>query len=422
LPNPDDPFPIYEHQPKEIQLTPEEEKIIENDFNDKITLFYKSGNRCFIEAKQFIGYVILPSHIINIKPKVNRINFVNMIKYAMNLPQLKIPEIKLKEKINNYYHIIVLFLLEELDILFQKGLNSGYMQYDDNITTVKGKILFKEHLNSNYHRSDRIYCAFSELSPDIVENRIIKYTLDFLCHCNFSDEEIESKILSCYNKLNYISLTSIPLDVFQSIQYTPLNSHYKNILTLCELILKDSSIDGELIGDRTVKSFLIDMNQLFEKFVANLLKERLTSYEVESQKISYADTAEKRFKLIPDIIIKNQNKKSLFILDTKYKNLDKLPEKEDRNQVTSYSLFERVKDIGLLYSGIKSEPILNPIEMKEQINLYLLTFNVGDYDEKALEKMEEEKELEKMEEEFEQTCINFTKEVLTVLKHIEMAV
>lgn len=163
------------------------------------------------------------------------------------------------------------------------------------------------------------------------------------------------------------------------------------------------------------------MNQLFEKFVANLLNERLTDYEVESQKISYADKAEKRFKQIPDIIIKNRNKKSLFILDTKYKKLDKLPEKEDRNQVTSYSLFEWVKDIRLLYSGIKSEPILNPIEMKEQINLYLLTFNVGE-DEKELEKMEEEKELEKMEEEFEQTCINFTKEVLTVLKHIEMAV
>ena len=185
-----------------------------------------------------------------------------MIKYAMNLPELKTPEIKLKE-INNYYHILVLFLLEELEILFQKGLNSGYIPYEDSITTVKGKILFKEHLNSNYNRLDRIYCSFSEFSLDILENRIIKYTLYCLCHCPFNDENIESQLLPCYNKLDYVNLTSISLDFFKSIQYTPLNNHYKNIMTLCELILKDSSIDDEMIGERTIKSFLIDISNLF---------------------------------------------------------------------------------------------------------------------------------------------------------------
>ena len=344
--NQDNVIEISEYELKEIpsslEFSEEEEKIIEEDFEDKIKLSYRSKNRCFIESQQFIGYIILPNHIINIRPKVSGISFINMIKYAMNLPELKIPEIKLKE-INNYYHILVLFLLEELEILFQKGLNSGYVQYDDNITTVKGKILFKEHLNSNYNRQDRIYCSFSELSLDTIENRIIKYTLYSLCHCYFNDDIIESELLSYYNRFDYVNLTSISLDVFQSIQYTPLNNYYQNIMTLCELILTDSSIDEEMIGERTVKSFLINMNKLFEKFVTNLLKERLSNYKIESQIPSFADIEEKAYKIIPDIIIKNRKEKFLLILDTKYKKFDTLPEPGDRDQVASYSLFMNVK-------------------------------------------------------------------------------
>lgn len=400
---------ISEYELKEIssffQFTEEEEKIIDNEFKDKIKLLYKSGNRCFIESQQFVGYIILPNHIINIKPKVTGISFINMVKYALNLPELKIPEIRLKE-INNYYHILVLFLLEELEILFQKGLNSGYVQHDDNINTVRGKVLFKEHINSNSFRQDRIYCSFSELSIDTLENKIIKYTIYSLCHCHFNDRDIESKLLSCYKKLDGITLNSISHDIFQSIQYTPHNNHYRNIITLCELILKDSSVDDELIGEKTVKSFLIDMNKLFEKFVTNLLRERLVDYNIESQMTSYADTAEKAFKLIPDIIIKNTTGRLLLVLDTKYKKLDKSPESGDRDQVTAYSLFMKVRDIGLLYSGRKSDEdlVASPISLKQQINLHLLMFNLKAY----------------TESEFEQKCSNFIKDLSNVLRIIEI--
>lgn len=45
---------IEEYESKDISsylpFTLEEEKILEDEFNDKINLTYKSGNRCFIES------------------------------------------------------------------------------------------------------------------------------------------------------------------------------------------------------------------------------------------------------------------------------------------------------------------------------------------------------------------------------------
>jgi 5-methylcytosine-specific restriction enzyme subunit McrC len=390
----EEPIEVEEYETKEISshlpFTLEEEKILEDDFNDKICLTYKSGNRCFIESQQYVGFIILPGHKISIRPKIKGINFINMVRYALNLPELNIAEINLKE-IHNYFHILVLFILQEIDMLFQKGLNSGYTQSDDNLTTVKGKILFKEHINSNYHRPDRIYCSFSELSVDILENRIIKYCLYFLCQCYFNDKFIDSKLLSYYKKLDYVSLTPISLDNFKSIQYTPLNTHYKNILTLCEIVLKDSSIDAENIGERTVKSFLINMNELFEKFVINVLKSNEDKYQIKPQEEVFVDIDEKLIKRRPDIVIYDQIGTPLLILDTKYKKLDKLPDEKDFDQVTGYSTFMGVKNVGLVYAYNKSAYLQHnmPIKLKHDINLHLLLFdlsteNLIDFEERCL--------------------------------------
>jgi 5-methylcytosine-specific restriction enzyme subunit McrC len=185
--------------------------------------------------------------------------------------------------------------------------------------------------------------------------------------------------LSYYKKLDYVWLTPISLDNFKSIQYTPLNDHYKNILTLCEIVLKDSSIDAENIGERTVKSFLINMNELFEKFVFNVLKSNEGKYQIEPQEEVFADIDEKLIKRRPDIVIYDQIGTPLLILDTKYKKLDKLPDEKDFDQVTAYSTFTQVKNVGLVYAYIKStdlQPNMS-IKLKQGINLHLLVFDLS---------------------------------------------
>jgi 5-methylcytosine-specific restriction enzyme subunit McrC len=101
---------------------------------------------------------------------------------------------------SNYYDIIILFFLEELEKLLFRGLSTGYKIYDDNLSCIRGKILFKERLNHNYNRNDKIFCSYSELTTDILENRIIKYTLYYLSQGYFLDDTIDSKLLNYYNR------------------------------------------------------------------------------------------------------------------------------------------------------------------------------------------------------------------------------
>jgi 5-methylcytosine-specific restriction enzyme subunit McrC len=301
-----------------------------------------------------------------------------MLRYAIGLAKIIPDYFELSEEAN-YYDIIVLFFLQELEKLLFHGLNTGYKIYEDNLSCIRGKILFKEHLNHNYNRNDKIFCSYSELTPDILENRIIKYTLYYLSQGYFLDDTIDSKLLNYYNRLDQINL--IPSlsssDSFKTIEYTPLNEHYRTILALCELLLRDSSLDEEtLVGKKTAISFLVDMNVLFEKFVVRLFEERIKTEKlnVEEQKVRYADITSNELKLKLDIFI-SYNKKPILILDTKYKEFEGSPEISHVAQLTLYSNSTGVKNCCLIYAG-KPKAETHSYFLHQGIKLYILSFDL----------------------------------------------
>jgi 5-methylcytosine-specific restriction enzyme subunit McrC len=355
-------IPITEYYNSEIQLdipfSDEEVSIIENEFHSKIEILFKPSGKFFIKTQQYVGYIVLPNHTISIRPKIPQISFLNMVKYAFDIPELKPEEFELSEG-DNYYDILVRFLFQQIERLLQRGLNSSYETLEENLTTVKGKILFKDNLIFNFNQPPKIYCSFAEMSQDILENRIVKYTLYYLSQCYFIDESVNAELLRYFRLFDQISLVTIAKENFTSIEYTPINQHYRTILTICELLLKDSSIDEETLGEKTAISFLIDMNKLFEKFVVNLLKEKLFSldsnFNIDEQKREFADI-QNELELRLDILI-NYNEQPLLILDTKYMEFEDKPSAAHLAQMNLYSDVKKVRNCGLIYPGNNSSKL-----------------------------------------------------------------
>ena len=77
-----------------------------------------------------MGYVILPHHIITISPKISKISFINMIRYALNLTKLSDSFANLDHE-DNYYDILVLVFLRELEQILQRGLLKGYQTFKE---------------------------------------------------------------------------------------------------------------------------------------------------------------------------------------------------------------------------------------------------------------------------------------------------
>lgn len=380
---------------KDGRFTDDEIRIIEKEFQHKVDVIPRSEGKQEIRTQQYVGYIVLPNHVISIAPKIPSISFLNMVRYALHLPHLRAEEFELSEE-DNYYDIIVLFLLNELERILQRGLHTGYKNYEESLNRLRGKILFKEQINNNYNRADRIYCSYSELSSDITENRIIKYTLHYLSQCYFPNESMNAQLLRYYRRLDEIDLIPVSTESFGSIEYTPLNEHYRTIITLCELFLRDSSLDQEKIGEKTTISFLIDMNKLFEAFVANLLIEKLEGYEVDTQKIIYPELEGSRFKIILDLLI-SKNGKPILILDTKYQEFLDNPKEDHIYQLYYYCSNTDVKDCCLIYPG---QPIYRQYPQRQNIILHVILLDL-----RAANQFQ-----------FEEGCSNFINNMLETLR------
>jgi 5-methylcytosine-specific restriction enzyme subunit McrC len=125
-----------------------------------------------------------------------------------------------------------------------------------------------------------------------------------------------------------------------------LNQDYQLLHALCRFFLDNTGPSHES-GDREMLPFLIDMANLYEKFVAEWLKANTPKgFEVEPQHRVEHDT--NYFDKIDLIIRDSETKKVQYVLDTKYKAPDKV-DNTDRNQVVTYATLLNCKNAILIY-------------------------------------------------------------------------
>jgi 5-methylcytosine-specific restriction endonuclease McrBC regulatory subunit McrC len=123
-----------------ISFDEEELSIIRNEFKNKLEVIFESNHQQILKAKQYVGYVILPNHIISIQPKIEGINFINMVRYALNLLEINEKDLPATEN-RNFYDILVSFFLSIVESLIKRGLYNNYVDIYENIDVVRGRIL-----------------------------------------------------------------------------------------------------------------------------------------------------------------------------------------------------------------------------------------------------------------------------------------
>ena len=369
---------------KEIELSDREIKKIKDDFSKILTLQYKENGRWSIRALHYVGIIALEEHIIEIKPKVAA-SFYGMLEYALDLPTLQ-DEIIPIAKNSEFWQVLILYLLKHLAII-EKRLYSNYIETEENLNLVRGKIDFSQNLLHNFSRVDKIYCKFTEFTMNVLENQLIKTTLYRLIQgMNFFHfpEEIKRKLRLFYSKFEFAEIISNPLPKFNEIKYTRLNSHYQGILKICELLLSEESLKISPKESKSAFGLYVNTNVLFENFIGKMLQQKGIDILYGKDKTGvYYDAAEKRHHY-PDFVIK-KNKKKNFILDTKYYS-EKTPDDESKiilggrpigtgniAQMVFYSNSTGIKKLGLLYPG-EHKP--DKIVLKNNLELHILHINL----------------------------------------------
>ena len=349
-----------------------------------IEVVLSHAGRHALKSNQYVGMIPLQGRIVKIIPKIPKISLISMTRYALDLPQIMLSEQFLAQDNNDYLDIVALMLLTEVEEILRKIPIHGFVAKEEDLHYIRGKILFKHQILRNNGRHDRIFCKYSDLSQDVLENRIIKASLHALRDYPFVDARMNNWIEEQLQYCDKISLVRISDHAFRSINFTPLNEHYRNALSMCQLVLENQSITQLGEGFSSLPPFLINMDSLFQDFVAQIILISLGQENVSVRPTEFADLASVRLKIYPDIELFVQGTQQM-ILDTKYKEPTSEPSRDDLSQMVLYSNSTGIKKCVLVYPT-KLEK--KRFDLKNGITLYCIGFdtsasNLEEFEEKC---------------------------------------
>lgn len=328
---------IYEYE--EIKDKDLENHIIESkELHNYFTLDWKS-----LKASKYCGILNFKSQDFYILPKIANSNdeqknlniFIYMLIYAYDI---KLSNEQIATCANQTHTILEVFvqmfaknLLDELKC----GIFKEYISKEENLKVLKGKYLINENLKYNFTK-DKIYCQYDEFCENNTLNEFFLYAVKTL-QKYIIDKKLLKQCELIFDEVEYKHF-----DINRSdIHFNRLNLRFKESYEIALLLLKQ--LIPLFQKDKKSFAFLFDMNVLFEKFIARIVKEIYDNVEIPTYDKDFGELS-----LRPDIILKSKN----LIIDCKYKKIkeNKKANRNDRYQMYVYANnFENKNSTMLLY-------------------------------------------------------------------------
>ena len=242
-----------------------------------------------------------------------------MLSYAyQNLQHNNYKEIE-TECFENIQDLFAAILAIGITSQLKQGLNREYIENQEPLSTLKGKINIRESIQLKLRNINRLYCCFDELSENHYMNQILKTTARFLV--NDSNVQRENKNLLKKALLFFSNVDILePLTInWQRLNYNRNNASYRMMMNICYLVLHELLLTTE-DGKQKLASFLDDqtMSRLYEKFILEYYKKHFSQYYPASREIKWDTTGTMDFlpNMKSDTMLFDGHKK--LIIDAKY--------------------------------------------------------------------------------------------------------
>ena len=279
-------------------------------------------------ASYMIGVQRIQGDELVIEPKIQSIDFMKMFSICLGsgiatedfskIYGINLDSDPIETNINfssSITPLLIVHFLQLLKDIVSKGLKYDYIQKNENLKKIKGKIDISKHELKNVvnRKYDKVYCKYMERSINIPENRLLKKALIF-CQQFILRMKGNESFKTLYQTINYclghFENVDENIQVWE-IRNTKTSSLYKNYgeaIKVAKTILRhfDYSINNAKNRKEKVPEFWIDMPLLYEHYVLGLLK-RDYGNDILYQNKGW-------FSWRPDFL----HKKEQIIMDTKY--------------------------------------------------------------------------------------------------------
>lgn len=338
---------------------------------------YRTKNRTLgqlIKVKNYVGVIQLKSGWqIQILPKIELLDqenegdltkdiFTKMIRSLKQTPNRISSLAHLKTDKMNIYEIFINMYIQNVQLLVKRGIKSNYRVEEENQRFYKGKLLVSQHVRKNSVHKERFYVAYDQFSQNIAENRIIKATLIKLQKMTTSSQNAKEirHLLTSFEMIE--PTTNLAYD-FSQIFINRTMKDYKLIMEWSKVFLLNQSFTN-FSGTTVAHAILFPMEKVYESYLTQQIKKQFSNsnWSVTAQDKGYYlfDTPQ-LFKLRPDVVLRNTDKKKIIIVDMKWKSLDLSKKSKGMASSDMYQMYAYAKkyttevtpEVWVLYPQIK---------------------------------------------------------------------
>lgn len=302
-----------------------------------------------IRTTSWVGVVRLAALEIRIVPKLvgSASWLIAMLDFAGGIDNLQrlTNEHAINAKGTNLLDLFTLLLCEACQDLWDGGLLADYVEQEDELQVVRGRLLFDRQMRERFGQVDRVICRFDERQTDIVENQLLGAALDVASRRTRSTPlRRRSRRLSTLFK-EQCAPEAVDIEAARdAIVYHRLNQHYRPAHGLAWLVLDALGVtDLQAPGVTDCFAFLLNMNSLFEAFIDRVVRMVLAPHgaEIVSQRkdgsvLRDLITEKSYATVIPDLVVSGINGRRV-PMDAKYKTYEN--DKADRGDLYQAFLY-----------------------------------------------------------------------------------
>lgn len=338
---------LREYQPRAIELTATAARDLTLAGGSRLSITIGDEPGIFVlKPTQWVGSIVTDEVAVLIRPKVS-------IENLFTLLDVGIPDSAWNDRTFDYaaspnlLAAVADLYVRVVDQALARGVRRDYRAESDRLPALRGRIDFVEQLRRPGSEVP-IACRFDEYTADIAENRALRLASRTLLRVPGVAPVTRRGLMGTLARLEEVSDSYIAPDAVDRIVITRLNRHYVPALRLASVILRNLTL-ADRSGSVGATSFLLDMNDLFQRWVGARLRRHLRGVlDVDEEPRWHLDVG-RHVAMRPDLTFRRAEDLA-GVADVKYKVTDTgLGRHGDYYQLLAYATASGLPDGVLIY-------------------------------------------------------------------------
>lgn len=216
-------------------------------------------------------------------------NVYYMLSYAFTTLRQEGYEDIAVEDFDNVHDLFAAILSKGIARQLKQGLYREYLNYEDELPVVRGKINMPGTIQNRQARKRIVTCEYDELSENNLLNQILKTAVMLLLRHARVDSQYKTELkkeMLFFSDVDTLDPATIH---WSSIRFQRNNNTYRMLISICQLVLEGMLLTTE-DGEYRLATFVDEqhMSRLYEKFILEYYAQEWPQIKATASQIPWA--------------------------------------------------------------------------------------------------------------------------------------